>query len=109
MVACIGAVRALVIAGQSRHSDSDRKQWQQIIDGLDPALGTPSATLVVHAARFGVGIYKVWLGEDRRAFVQQMLTSGVQTPDDADLDDMIGVVLDQILARDQTRYRQALK
>jgi hypothetical protein len=38
-----------------------------------------------------------------------MLTSGVQTPDEADLDDMIGVVLDQILVRDQKRYRQALK
>jgi len=61
------------------------------------------------AERFGLGVYKLWLGEDGRAFVQQMLASRVQTPDDADLDDMIGVVLDQLHTRDQKRYRQALK
>jgi SMODS-associated and fused to various effectors sensor domain len=47
VAACIGAVRTLVIAGQGRHSDIDKQQWQQIIDGLNLAAGTPSATLVV--------------------------------------------------------------
>ena len=37
VAACIGAVRDLVIAGQGRHSDIDRKQWEQIIHGLNLA------------------------------------------------------------------------
>jgi hypothetical protein len=47
VAACIGAVRDLVIAGQGRHSDIDREQWEQIIRGLNLAAGEPSATLVV--------------------------------------------------------------
>ena len=49
VAACIGAVRDLVITGQGRHSDIDRKQWEQIIRGLNLAAGEPSATLVVQA------------------------------------------------------------
>jgi hypothetical protein len=47
VAACIGAVRDLVIAGQGRHSDIDRKQWEQIMGRLNLAAGEPSATLVV--------------------------------------------------------------
>lgn len=47
VAACIGAIRDLVIAGQGRHSDIDRDQWEQIIRGLNLAAGEPSATLVV--------------------------------------------------------------
>ncbi len=61
------------------------------------------------AERFGLGVYKLWLGEAGRASVQQLLTSRVQAPEDADLDDMIGVVLDQIHVRHKRRYRQAVK
>ena len=41
--------------------------------------------------------------------MQQLLASGIQRPDDADLDDMIGVVLGQLTNKLQPRYRQDLK
>ncbi len=61
------------------------------------------------AERFGLGVYKLWFSEPGRASVQRLISSGVQTPEDSDLDDMIGVVLDQLARKDQHRYRQAVK
>jgi hypothetical protein len=55
VMACIGAVRELVVAGQGRHSDIDRKQWGQIIRGLNLATGEPSATLLVQAIDHHLG------------------------------------------------------
>lgn len=47
VTACIGAIRDLVIAGQGRRSAIDREQWKQIMQGLNLAVGEPSATFVV--------------------------------------------------------------
>jgi hypothetical protein len=71
--------------------------------------GKIAPEILKDAERFGLGVFKLWIGDDGKAFVQQLLASGIQTPDDADLDDMIGVVLDQLSNKLQTRYRQDLK
>jgi hypothetical protein len=49
VLACIGAIRELVIAGEGRRADVGRERWQQIMDGLGLALGEPSASLVVQS------------------------------------------------------------
>jgi hypothetical protein len=71
--------------------------------------GKIAPEILKDAERFGLGVLKLWIGDDGRAFVQQLLASDIQTPDDADLDDMIGVVLGQLTNKLQTRYRQDLK
>jgi hypothetical protein len=76
------------------------------VDGRDSVV---APEILKDAARFGLGVYKLWFSERSRPLAQRVITSQPQAPDDSDLDDMIGVVLDQLRRQDKQRYRQAVK
>lgn len=75
------------------------------VEGRDSKI---APEILKDAARFGLGVYKLWLS-DGRASVQQLITSGIQQPEDSDLDDMVKVVLDRLPPRHQNRYTQSLR
>jgi hypothetical protein len=60
------------------------------------------------AERFGLGVYKLWFTEPTRVAVQRLVASQVQEPEDSDLDDMFGVVLDLLPRKAKNAYRQSL-
>lgn len=61
------------------------------------------------ADRFGLGVYKVWFTPDGRLSAQQLLQGRPQSPDDSDLDDLIGVVLSKLSQKKRADYRQAIR
>jgi hypothetical protein len=56
-----------------------------------------------------LGVYKLWFTEPTRASAQRIIGSRLQTPDDADLDDMIDTVLGLLGRRKRDDYERAIR